>query len=132
MFVMPLANGALASVANEHVNTGVTNHEAGILGLAEFNYRQAIRIDPCNALAHFNLAHILDRRGDTALALDHYRVAVRYTYADAMYYAAICARNLGMKYMAFEYFDLYCRVGENEDLVNSAHDELTRLQDKLL
>lgn len=64
---------ALAQIANgqsrnpravEHLNTAIDLKKKGDLISAEAHYREAIRIDPSYAEAHYSFAILLADRGD--------------------------------------------------------------------
>ena len=69
--------------AQAHVMLGVSLASLGDMDGAVDAYRQALEIDPGNATGHFNLAGVLEGRGETQQALHHYQQATRGTDAQA-------------------------------------------------
>lgn len=55
-----------------HVNFGLLNHNAGELKEAETCYRRALQYGPDSALAHFNLAVVLEYAHSTARLTHRY------------------------------------------------------------
>jgi Flp pilus assembly protein TadD len=53
--------------------------DLGRLGDAEAGYLRTLKLDPRAADAHYNLARLYDRTGDTASAIRHLRAYRRLT-----------------------------------------------------
>jgi len=62
--------------AEEHINLGYLYEKQGKLGLAEEEYKKAIRKDKKNYLAYFNLGNIYAQRGEYKKAERQYRKAL--------------------------------------------------------
>lgn len=58
------------------VNAGTLQRRSGQLGQAASSFGRALQIDPNNALAHYNLATVLDEQGHYEDALQAYTVAL--------------------------------------------------------
>jgi len=73
------------------VNLGLTLEAMGREDQAEGAYRQAVQVDPAEALAHMNLGNIELRRGNVSEAADSYREALRRdpSLARAGFYLAV-------------------------------------------
>jgi Zn-dependent protease with chaperone function len=72
-----LLTAALVDSSDEAVNRGVALARASRHAEAAIEYRRALRLDPEDATAHYDLAIALTALGDDLGALDEARVAVR-------------------------------------------------------
>ena len=60
---------------------------AGDVSTAESTYQQAIKLDPNNAVAHYNLGTVYDRQGNTSQAVTEYTatLVISPTFTDALF-----------------------------------------------
>jgi tetratricopeptide (TPR) repeat protein len=68
---------------------GIEKHRNGDDQGAEADFQQALKLDPANANAHFNLAALEEGRGEIAAALEEYHATLRYDPSDQSALAAI-------------------------------------------
>lgn len=62
-----------AERADRHYQDALARYKAGDVKGAEQSFRRAVKDDPVNASAHFQLAVLLQERGDYLGALSHYK-----------------------------------------------------------
>jgi tetratricopeptide (TPR) repeat protein len=69
------------------VSQGLKAQLAGDTSTAESTYQQAIKLDPNNAVAHYDLGTVYDRMGDKAQAVTQYTAAlvIEPAFADALF-----------------------------------------------
>jgi tetratricopeptide (TPR) repeat protein len=80
-----------------YLNLGITERALNQPGAAETHLRQAIRLDPNLAVAHFQLGNILESNGQIQAAIDQFQAAARLGpgYAEPHYALARIYRKLG-------------------------------------
>jgi Tfp pilus assembly protein PilF len=105
------------------VAKGLQEHQAGDLGAAKRDYTQAIKDDPTNKFAYYNLGLILQTEGDKAGAENNYRTVLNLDskYAPALYNLAILrteAKSIP------EAIDLYRRTIASSPKAADAHFNL--------
>jgi TPR repeat/MYND finger/Ring finger domain/Sel1 repeat len=95
-----------ASTPNALVNLGFILSSNGDVKGAMLAYEKAIKIDPANATAHFNLGVWQFRVGMFTEAIESFRVVVRIepTNADAFYNLGITMQRCSFKMGAIAYF----------------------------
>jgi protein O-GlcNAc transferase len=81
------AAAAMAAGGSVYLASAIRDHQAGRLGEAEANYRQALAIRPDYAEVMFNLAVVLRQQGKLDEAIDAYRQTIELApdYAEAHY-----------------------------------------------
>jgi Flp pilus assembly protein TadD len=69
------------------VSQGLKAQLAGDESTAESTYQQAIKLDPNNAIAHYDLGTVYDRQGDKAQAESEYTttLVIEPTFVDALF-----------------------------------------------
>jgi Flp pilus assembly protein TadD len=69
------------------VSQGLQAQLAGDTSTAETTYQQAIKLDPNNAVAHYDLGTVYDRMGDAAQAVSQYTAAlvIQPAFTDALF-----------------------------------------------
>ena len=94
------------------INCGTLYYEEGNLEKAAECFRQALLLDPENALAHFNLGSVLDESGYVDAARQHLRQAVRLNpiYPDAHYNLAFVCEKLKAFAEAHQHWQAYVRL----------------------
>ena len=94
------------------INCGTLYYEEGNLEKAAECFRQALLLDPENALAHFNLGSVLDETGYVDAARQHLRQAVRLNpiYPDAHYNLAFVCEKLKAYSEAQQHWLAYVRL----------------------
>lgn len=94
------------------INCGTLYYEEGNLERAAECFRQALLLDPENALAHFNLGSVLDESGYVDAARQHLRQAVRLNpiYPDAHYNLAFVCEKLKAFAEAHQHWQAYVRL----------------------
>ena len=98
-------------LSDAYVNLGRLMHQLGDLEGAARMYRQAIERSD-DAIAHYNLALVLEDRKNPAEALDHYHHAVRLdpTFADAHFNLGRLLENAGRPEEALRHLLAYRRL----------------------
>jgi tetratricopeptide (TPR) repeat protein len=98
--------------ADAHVNLGRLQHAAGRLPAAEAHYRAAVRLQPKDGVAAFNLAVVLDDMGRSADALAAYHQALDADprLADAHYNLARLHEGRGERVLALRHLKEYRRL----------------------
>jgi tetratricopeptide (TPR) repeat protein len=83
--------------ANDAVNKGLAAHEAGNLDLAATQYREALKLDPQNKFAFYNLGLIAQTKGDAVAAENNYRIAMSIdpAFTPPVYNLAVLRRDGG-------------------------------------
>jgi Flp pilus assembly protein TadD len=86
-----LAGCGTPPTATSLVSQGLKAQLAGDASTAESTYQQAIKLDPNNAVAHYDLGTVYDRQGSTAQAVKEYTTAlvIEPTFADALFNLAV-------------------------------------------
>ncbi len=105
------------------VDLGCRAFEEGDFKVAQAHYKEALRIDPTFANAHYAQGILYDDRGKTEQALSSYTEAIRLNprLADAYFYRAFIVLNMGDYDKGLE--DLNAAIGLNP---NDAQYYLTR------
>lgn len=108
------------AVAADAVNAGLAAHRAGKLQEATAFYREALRHDPQNKYAHYNLGLIAQTTGDRSTAEREYRItlAIDDRFTGAIFNLAIIRTEAGA---LGEARDLYRRVIQIEPRNAGAH-----------
>jgi tetratricopeptide (TPR) repeat protein len=106
------AIGLDAHHAAAHLNLGRTLHEQGRLDEAETAYRRGVDACPGDPLLRFNLAVLLEDRGDESGALQCYDAALAHdpSLADAHYNLALLHERAGRRREALRHFSAYRRL----------------------
>ena len=91
MLVIGLAACGTPPTAQILVSQGLKAQLAGDESTAESTYQQAIKLDPNNAVAHYNLGTVYDRQGNTSRAVTEYTatLVISPTFADALFNLAV-------------------------------------------
>ena len=78
-------------LANDAVTAGLQAHYAGDLTTAEADYKEALKHDPTNEYAYYNLGVIYQTQGEPAMAEPDYRIAISIdpNFASALFNLAI-------------------------------------------
>ena len=109
-----IAKGDHASAC---VNAGTICYNAKRFGKAEAYYRKSLAADPGYALAHFDLANVLDDTGRIEEAVKSYKAAIRLSplYSDPHYNLALAYEKLGQPRLALLHWKEYSKLdcGEN-------------------
>jgi tetratricopeptide (TPR) repeat protein len=73
------------------VSQGLKAQLAGDESAAESTYQQAIKVDPNNAVAHYDLGTVYDRRGSPSQAVSEYTatLVIDPTFTDALFNLAV-------------------------------------------
>lgn len=73
------------------VSQGLKAQLAGDESTAESTYQQAIKLDPNNAVAHYDLGTVYDRQGSRSLAAQEYTatLVIDPAFADALFNLAV-------------------------------------------
>lgn len=94
----PPAAGKTASAPNplkahveDDIRLGMQHHNSGNLTAAKAAFRRALRADPKNVNAHFNMGVICEETGDLQRALAHYQAAAEGAPNDADIQEAVVA-----------------------------------------
>lgn len=98
-------------------NAGTIYMQRGFSEIAEVYYRRAIVADPYCALAHYNLACVLDEQGSLVQAVDHYHkaIAVCPDDASAHYNLALAYGRMGLPVKALRHYQCYLRYSPLDD-----------------
>ena len=90
-FVACLAACGSAPTAASLVSQGLKAQLAGDASTAENTYQQAIKLDPNNAVAHYDLGTVYDRQGRTSRAVEEYTTAlvIEPAFTDALFNLAV-------------------------------------------
>jgi tetratricopeptide (TPR) repeat protein len=77
--------------AQSLVSQGLKAQLAGDESTAESTYQQAIKLDPNNAVAHYNLGTVYDRQGNTSQAVTEYTatLVISPSFTDALFNLAV-------------------------------------------
>lgn len=91
MLVIGLAACGTPPTAQSLVSQGLKAQLAGDESTAESTYQQAIKLDPNNAVAHYNLGTVYDRQGNTSQAVTEYTatLVISPTFTDALFNLAV-------------------------------------------
>ncbi len=91
LLTIALAACGTPQTATTLVTLGLKAQLAGDLTTAEDNYRQAIKLDTNNSVAHYDLGTIYDRHNNTSLAVGEYTAAlvIDPTFTDALFNLAV-------------------------------------------
>jgi Flp pilus assembly protein TadD len=73
------------------VSQGLKAQLAGDDSTAESTYQQAIKVDPNNAVAHYDLGTVYDRQGSRSLAVEEYTttLVIDPSFTDALFNLAV-------------------------------------------
>jgi tetratricopeptide (TPR) repeat protein len=112
-----------ALLVESQISLGPDKWDRGKLDEGIDHYRQALRLNPNDAEAHFNLGITLGMLNDVDGAIRHYRqaVSIRPTYAKALYCLDVALASEGEFHEAAE---CYRRVLEEEPSFAEAHYHL--------
>src|SRR5579864_437855 len=106
LFLVMVAGPCFAQTAATYSReaTELARHQSWDQAIA--NYRKALKLEPNNALTHYNLALALKYKGDARQAIDEFQAALRIKpkWADAEY-------GLGAAY-----YDLHDQAGAAKEL----------------
>lgn len=104
----PVPAGEFESEAEQRFKQGVEYFNRSLLKSAEFEFQQAVMLDPNLAAAYYNLGVISHLRGNLEEALEHYKCALKISENDPQFHY-----NLGMAYFqlndyqrAIEHFEM--------------------------
>lgn len=91
MLVIGLAACGTPPTAQSLVSQGLKAQLAGDESTAESTYQQAIKLDPNNAVAHYNLGTVYDKQGNTSQAVMEYTatLVISPTFTDALFNLAV-------------------------------------------
>jgi Flp pilus assembly protein TadD len=86
-----LAGCGAPPTATSLVSQGLKAQLAGDASTAESTYQQAIKLDPNNAVAHYDLGTVYDRQGSRAQAVEEYTttLVIEPTFTDALFNLAV-------------------------------------------
>lgn len=77
------AQSTLKARIENDIRLGMQHHNSGNLVAAKAAFRRALRFDPKNVNAHFNMGVICEETGDLPRALAHYQAAAEHAPKDA-------------------------------------------------
>jgi len=88
---MAIAGCGTPPTAQSLVSQGLKAQLAGDESTAESTYQQAIKLDPNNAVAHYNLGTVYDRQGNTWQAVTEYTatLVISPSFTDALFNLAV-------------------------------------------
>ena len=91
MLAIGIAACGTPPTAQSLVSQGLKAQLAGDASTAESTYQQAIKLDPNNAVAHYNLGTVYDRQGNTSQAVTEYTatLVISPTFTDALFNLAV-------------------------------------------
>ncbi|MHB8488574.1 MAG: tetratricopeptide repeat protein [Candidatus Dormibacteria bacterium] len=91
MLAIGLAACGTPPTATDLVSQGLKAELAGDSSTAETTYRQAIKLDPNNAVAHYDLGTVYDHQSSTAQAVKEYTatLVIDPTFTDALFNLAV-------------------------------------------
>lgn len=113
------------------VNLGTIFFQQGYFTKAEQLYRQAIAVDHEYALAHFNLANLLDRDYQRKYeAIQHYYTAIQIDpgYADAHYNLALSLQDSGCLMEAAKHWYKYLKLDPFSASASMVRGELDKIK----
>lgn len=80
-FILAIAlfglRSSLPQIATQYNKWGFENYQKGDLGSAEENYQRAIKLNPDDTLAHFNLGLLYEEQQKLELARNEYQIAAQ-------------------------------------------------------
>jgi tetratricopeptide (TPR) repeat protein len=99
------------------VNLAVAHYRLGNIDQAVHGLEQALDWDSAHPVAHFNLGCLLDERGATDDAIDHFRSTIRSmpTHADARFNLAALYEKKGRSDLALEHWRAYLHLDPSEE-----------------
>lgn len=91
MLAIGLAACGTPTTAASLVTQGLKAQLAGDESTAESTYQQAIKLDPNNPVAHYDLGTVYDRQGSRSLAVKEYTatLVIDPTFTDALFNLAV-------------------------------------------
>jgi len=91
MLTLGLAACGASPTAASLVSQGLQAQLAGDESTAEATYQQALKLDPNNAVAHYDLGTVYDRQGSKTQAVSQYTAAlvIEPTFTDAIFNLAV-------------------------------------------
>jgi tetratricopeptide (TPR) repeat protein len=91
MLTIGVAACGTPPTAQSLVSQGLKAQLAGDVSTAESTYQQAIKLDPNNAVAHYNLGTVYDKQGDTSQAVTEYTatLVISPSFTDALFNLAV-------------------------------------------
>ena len=91
MLTIGVAACGTPPTAQSLVSQGLKAQLAGDESTAESTYQQAIKLDPNNAVAHYNLGTVYDRQGNTSQAVTEYTatLVISPSFTDALFNLAV-------------------------------------------
>lgn len=95
-----------------YLNLGVTERSLNRQGEAEAHLREAIRLDPNLAIAHFQLGNVLEDAGQTKAAISEFQAAARLDadYAEPHYALGRLYRKIGDSADSKREVEIYRRI----------------------
>jgi tetratricopeptide (TPR) repeat protein len=91
MLAIAIVGCGTPPTAQSLVSQGLKAQLAGDESTAESTYQQAIKLDPNNAVAHYNLGTVYDRQGNTSQAVTEYTatLVISPSFTDALFNLAV-------------------------------------------
>jgi Flp pilus assembly protein TadD len=91
MLAVVLASCGTPTTAASLVSSGLQAQLAGDESTAASTYQQAIKLDPNNSIAHYDLGTVYDQQGSRSLAVQEYSAAlvIEPTFTDALFNLAV-------------------------------------------